>query len=128
MGEATGDRMRRAIWLAFLLAWAWLSGAGNGLARGGQGLQAPAYSLHGTVVNSVTNEPIRNALVTLSLDGQRSTLTGADGKFRFDGIVSSGQAGIDAKKPGYFSPQDVRTSQNSMSHSSRMVKIGRAHV
>ncbi len=116
--------MRRAMWLAFLLVWGWLAGTGEGFARGRQGLQAPTYLLQGTVVNAVTNEPIRNALVTFSFDRQRFALTGADGTFAFEGLTFSGQGGIDAKKPGYFSPQDARTSQDSVTHRSRQVTVG----
>jgi hypothetical protein len=83
-----------------------------------------SYALQGIVVNSVTNEPVPHALVTLSFEGVRLAFARADGTFQFEGLMYSGQGGIDAKKPGYFSPQDVRTSQHSMSHTSRPVAVG----
>jgi len=83
-----------------------------------------SYALQGIVVNSVTNEPVPHALVTLSFEGVRLAFARADRTFQFEGLMYSGQGGIDAKKPGYFSPQDVRTSQHSMSHTSRPVAVG----
>jgi hypothetical protein len=43
------------------------------------------YNLTGIVINSVTREPIRSALVQISFSRQLSTLTGSDGKFRLKG-------------------------------------------
>jgi hypothetical protein len=69
-----------------------------------------SYALHGIVVNSATNEPVPHALVTLTFEGVRLAFARADGTFQFEGLTYSRQGEIDAKKPGYFSPQDVRTS------------------
>jgi hypothetical protein len=88
------------------------------------GSRAGSYALHGVVVDSATNEPVPHALVTLNFEGQRFAFAGADGTFQFEGLTYSGQGAIDAKKPGYFSPQDVRTSQRSTSHTSRPVTVG----
>jgi hypothetical protein len=88
------------------------------------GSRPASYTQHGIVVNSVTNEPVPRALVTLSFEGVRLAFAEADGTFQFEGLLYSGQGAIDAKKPGYFSPQDVRTSQHSMSHTSRPVALG----
>src|SRR5260370_39015052 len=44
------------------------------------------HALRGTVVNSVTGEPIRGALVQIYFNGQSSMLTGPDGKFQFEGL------------------------------------------
>ena len=82
---------------------------------GAQALQvqqaAPAnsavYPLEGIVVNAVTGDPIRNALVRISIHaGSSSLLTGPDGKFHFDN-VSQGEHGINIRKPGYFTEQDL---------------------
>ena len=89
-----------------------------------QALQTPTYALRGTVVNSVTNEPVRNALVQLFFSSQRFVLTGADGTFQFDGLPAAGQANVVVHKPGYFSPQDVRTSSHSLSQNPRAVTVG----
>src|SRR6266403_5450503 len=66
---------------------------------------ADKYTLRGTVVNSVTSEPIRGALVQIYINGQSSMLTGPDGKFQFDGLLS-GQTSVTVRKPGFFSEDD----------------------
>ncbi len=63
------------------------------------------YTLKGTVVNSVTSEPIRGALVQIYFNGQSSMLTGPDGKFQFAGLPP-GQSTIMVRKPGFFSEDD----------------------
>jgi hypothetical protein len=75
--------------------------------------RTPTYTLRGTVVNSLTTKPIQNALVLLYFVVERAVLTGSDGTFQFDGLPVSGQGGITAQKPGYFSPQDVRLTGHS---------------
>jgi hypothetical protein len=57
-------------------------------------------TLRGTVVNSVTGEPISRALVQIG--GQYATLTDHDGHFEFNGVTLSGIPPW-AMKPGYFS-------------------------
>src|SRR5260370_12586943 len=63
------------------------------------------YTLRGTVINSVTSEPIRGALVQIYFNGQSSMLTGPDGKFQFAGLPP-GQSTIMVRKPGFFSEDD----------------------
>jgi hypothetical protein len=63
------------------------------------------YTLRGTVINSVTGEPIRGALVQIYFNGQSSMLTGPDGKFQFAGLPP-GQSTIMVRKPGFFSEED----------------------
>ena len=63
------------------------------------------YTLRGTVVNSLSAEPIRGALVQIYFHGQSSLLTGPDGKFQFDGLPA-GQSTITVRKPGFFSEDD----------------------
>ena len=94
-----------------------------GFLAAGQGLEA-SYSLRGTVVNSVTGEPIHNALVTLNIDGVRSVFTATDGSFEFRDLKEAGDRGIFVKRPGYFSPQFVRFSRHSTGSSSIPVKVG----
>jgi Carboxypeptidase regulatory-like domain len=65
------------------------------------------YTLRGTVVSSLTGEPIRGALVQIYLNGQSSTLTGPDGKFQFDGLPA-GQTSITVRKPGFFAESDFQ--------------------
>jgi hypothetical protein len=63
------------------------------------------YTLRGTVVNSITGEPIHSALVQVYFNGQSSVLTGPDGKFQFDGLPA-GQSTIAVRKPGFFSEEE----------------------
>lgn len=77
-----------------------------------QSADAQTYTLRGTVINSVSGDPIRGALVQVNAEKQRSVLTGPDGKFQFEGIAQ-GTYTIQCRKPGYFeaeelSPQSAR--------------------
>ncbi|HEY4899300.1 MAG TPA: carboxypeptidase-like regulatory domain-containing protein [Terriglobales bacterium] len=65
------------------------------------------YTVAGTVINAVTGEPIRKALVQLRGLQQRTTFTDGDGRFQFDGI-SAGQVALVPQKPGYFGEQEMR--------------------
>ncbi len=68
------------------------------------------YTLRGTVINSVTSEPIRGALVQIYFNGQSSMLTGPDGKFQFAGLPP-GQSTIMVRKPGFFSEDDFQSER-----------------
>jgi hypothetical protein len=63
------------------------------------------YTLRGAVINSVTGEALRGALVQIYFNGQSSMLTGPDGKFQFEGLPQ-GQTTITVRKPGFFSEDD----------------------
>ena len=65
------------------------------------------YTVSGTVVNAVTSEPVRKALVQLYGMQQRAMFSDADGRFQFDGILA-GQVSLSAQKPGYFGDQEIR--------------------
>jgi hypothetical protein len=67
---------------------------------------AKRYPLSGTVVNSVTGEPIRRALVTLFYMRQMSAMTDSNGHFEFDGLPRM-RATVAAQKPGFFSEQEL---------------------
>jgi hypothetical protein len=82
----------RRIYLTFLLAFAALAHA--------QQPQTSQFKLEGTVVNSLTGEPVPRALVQVS---GRAALTGAEGEFSFDGL-SAGTTQVQLTKPGYFPP------------------------
>src|SRR5882762_7471592 len=77
------------------------------------------YTLRGTVVNSVTGESIRGALVQIYFNGQSSMLTGPDGKFQFDGLPT-GEAMIVVRKPGFFAEEDFQPSERGQ----RLATIG----
>jgi hypothetical protein len=69
-------------------------------------IPTPTYLVEGTVINSVTGEPIRAALVQIQVALQISLLTGPDGKFHFDHVPPS-QLSIMVRKPGFFSEQEI---------------------
>ncbi len=71
---------------------------------------APTYSIDGVVINSVTGEPVRSALVQIYGRQQMSLLTGPDGKFHFDGVPQS-QLTITVRKPGFFT-EPIRVAVN----------------
>jgi hypothetical protein len=66
----------------------------------GQGAASAPHNIRGTVVDSVTGEPISRALVQIG--GQYAMLTDHDGHFAFDGVTLQGIPPW-AMKPGYFS-------------------------
>jgi hypothetical protein len=67
-----------------------------------------AYPIRGTVVNSVTGEPIRGVLVQIYSNRQRSVLTGADGSFQF-ADVPAGTVNLSVHKPGFFTAQAIQS-------------------
>jgi hypothetical protein len=67
-----------------------------------------AYPIRGTVVNSVTGEPIRGVLVQIYSNRQRSVLTGADGGFQF-ADVPAGTVNLSVHKPGFFTAQAIQS-------------------
>jgi len=67
-----------------------------------------AYAIRGTVVNSLTGEPIRGVLVQIFSNRQRSVLTGADGAFAF-AEVPAGTVNLNVHKPGYFTLQAIQS-------------------
>jgi Carboxypeptidase regulatory-like domain len=83
------------------------------------------HTVRGTVVDSVTGEPISRALVQIG--GQYAMLTDHDGHFEFNGVTVSGIPAW-AMKPGYFS-QDrfnrfvTAPADNSSSQSATEVTV-----
>ena len=65
------------------------------------GGQSKTYKLEGTVVNSVTGEPIRRALVEVLGSGWPPVLTGVDGKFAFANLPRQ-EWTLQITKPGFF--------------------------
>ncbi len=68
--------------------------------------QTGTITLTGTVVNSVTGEPIPRALIQMMGMASREELTDAEGKFEFDNLPET-QAMLTARKPGYFSEMEL---------------------
>jgi Carboxypeptidase regulatory-like domain len=83
---------------------------GDGLFKSPQNSSDDKYTLQGTVINSVTGEAVRGALVQIYFNGQSAMLTGPDGKFQFDGLPA-GQSPITFRKPGFFVEEDFQQSE-----------------
>ena len=64
------------------------------------------FTVTGTVLDAVTGEPIRKALVQLNSVRRRTAFTDTSGRFQFEG-VSAGAVSLTAQKPGYFAEQEV---------------------
>jgi hypothetical protein len=62
-------------------------------------------TIKGTVINSVTSEPIRRALVTLNGASPASAFTDDEGHFSFPGVID-GYLHVEAQRPGFFAPTE----------------------
>lgn len=62
--------------------------------------EAGSYSLSGTVVNSVTGEPVRRALVQVSDENGAAAVTDNAGHFQLTGL-KEGRAFVGVMKPGF---------------------------
>jgi uncharacterized protein (DUF2141 family) len=76
----------------------------------------PHFTVKGRVVNAVTGEPVKGALVNINGMEQHSGFTGADGQFEVDG-VPKGNTFVSATHPGYSNtiqqkPQMLDVSDN----------------
>ena len=60
----------------------------------------------GRVVNSMTGEPVANALVQIYAPGQRVQFTTSDGTFVFTDLPAGSYSPV-AKKPGFFNDQEL---------------------
>jgi len=70
------------------------------------GTDTPRHAVSGTVINSVTGMPIARALVGLSSEILRHTMTDANGAFRFES-VPEGLAKLEAERPGFLKSTEV---------------------
>jgi Carboxypeptidase regulatory-like domain len=74
----------------------------SGRAQDGNGSPGQrVYEVRGTVVNSVTHEPIARALVTIAGETSSSQLTDNEGRFEFPN-ASAGRGVLQARRPGFF--------------------------
>ncbi len=64
------------------------------------------FKLTGSVVNAVTGDPIRRALVQLEGESERSALTDSNGHFEFVGLPAA-QVNVTARKPGFFAQEEL---------------------
>jgi len=69
-----------------------------------------SFALSGSVVNSVTGEPIARALVRVYGVVQRSAFTDSEGHFQIDSLPA-GSINIDLQKPGYSNQQGSRANR-----------------
>jgi hypothetical protein len=67
------------------------------------------YTVSGIVVNSVTGDPVRRALVQITnlAGGPSSSFTDSDGKFQFTHVPAADVVLV-ARKPGYFNDQELQ--------------------
>jgi hypothetical protein len=72
---------------------------------------AKTYTITGSVINTVTGEPISRALV--QIPGGQAIMTASDGSFEFTG-VPDGQIYLTARKPGFFSDEDLHPGRQLM--------------
>jgi hypothetical protein len=118
------SRLRSGMLEALLLSGFLLGPAGGRCAAFQDGQQeagdAPqTYTLVGTVVNAITGEPVRRALVEVR---SASVLADAQGHFEIQGLPA-GKVGISARKPGFFSEQEF-AQDGSGAPQRPMVEIG----
>lgn len=92
-------------WMLFAAVWI----AGQSKGQTIRPSDQPTYTLRGTVINSVTGEPIRRARVSA---GTYAQLTDSQGQFEFSGLLA-GQIYIGVQKPG-FSNEETRDGTSTM--------------
>jgi hypothetical protein len=64
------------------------------------------FTITGTVVNALSGEPIKRALVEVYAQQPRAIMTDADGRFQFE-TVQRGSYSVQARKPGFFSESEI---------------------
>src|SRR6516225_11517103 len=70
---------------------------------------ANSFNLSGTVLNSVTGEPIRRAAVQVSGQSEKIALTDSGGHFVIEGLAE-GNVYLAAMKPGFFGDEESNTT------------------
>jgi len=68
-----------------------------------------SYSLSGSVINSLTGEPVRHAAVQISGQSAGVALTDAGGRFVLEGLAE-GNVFLTAIKPGFYDGEASRTT------------------
>lgn len=73
-------------------------------------LEQQRRTITGTVVNAVSGEPVRRALVNAYGQSSEAVLTGPDGRFEMED-VPDGVINFNVTKPGYFDPSQIAGSE-----------------
>ncbi len=81
------------------------------------------FTLSGTVVNSVTGEPIAHAMVRTNGPIQRSAFSDSEGHFQIDGLPA-GQVTLTAQKPGFSTPRNGPGSTGGWIDTGRWIQVG----
>ncbi|HKW64296.1 MAG TPA: carboxypeptidase-like regulatory domain-containing protein [Candidatus Acidoferrum sp.] len=92
--------MLRAFIPTILLAAQFLFSASSDLAQSSPSSSCPC-TLRGSVVDSVSGQPVPHALVKLSSPSPSAALTDSEGKFQFDALPA-GPVTLEAEKPGFL--------------------------
>ena len=79
------------------------------------------FSLGGSVVNSVTGEPVQRALVSVS--NRQYAMTDNSGHFQIDGLTG-GPVTVTAEKPGFFNPGQTGSIQEPSVRVSLTTDVG----
>jgi hypothetical protein len=84
-------------------------------------IAATACTVRGTVVDSVSGQPVARAMVQLG-DEQHTMLTDSDGRFEFDGIPPGTQQ-VFLRKPGYLESRSNFSAWHTLSIRPNMADV-----
>ena len=90
---------------AALMALAGVSATGQ---VGARSVAITRVEVNGRVINSVTNEPVRRALVEAN---EQAMLADGEGRFHFE-VLDGIYLRISARKPGFLSDEELRAQRN----------------
>ena len=102
-------RFLRGVAAVTVLLFLWRASSVGSPAGGQSGAPSPdqrQHTLSGTVVNSVTGDPIRRARVELNGASAGVALTDDNGQFHFDGLTR-GSYQVSVRKPGFFDQREL---------------------
>ena len=98
-----------ALGLSLALVSAFAQEAGTAYADAAFSANENSYNLVGTVINSVTGEPVRQAAVQVSGQDNRVALTDHGGHFSLEGLAARDVVLV-AAKPGYYQDPESHTT------------------
>ncbi|MCU1310096.1 MAG: hypothetical protein JWO20_1221 [Candidatus Angelobacter sp.] len=115
-------RLRRPVWslvypffVCASMAFSSLAEAQmtNAYGQASTAVTGTRYTLTGTVVNSVSGDPISRALVQVSTDRQRSVMTDQQGRFQIEDLPATRVMVQRVAKPGFFEQQQLSQRRRS---------------